>query len=146
LSGLAFSTILRKIAQGDAGLDAVMSEDRTPLIVGGLQLFPSARATFKKGEMVAVYAEMYEPALSGADLPKDFATAVQLRLLDAKTGKVKADSGALRMGEIRAGNPVVPVGMKLPVENLEPGDYICELLGADVLGGQTKRLANFRIE
>lgn len=146
LSGLAFSTNMRKISTTDAGLDTVMIEDRTPLIVGGLQLYPSARTAFKKGEIVALYAEMYAPALNVAVPPKDFFTAVQLRLLDAKTGKVRADSGALRQGEIRPGNPVVPIAMKLPIATLEVGDYICELLGADVLGNQGRRVANFTIE
>ena len=146
VSGLAFSTSMRKISQTDAGLDTAMSEDRTPLIVGGLQLFPSARAVFSKGETVAVYAELYAPALAAPEVPKDFATAVQLRLLEAKTGKVRVDSGAMRAGEMRPGNPVVPIGMKLPIEALEPGEYICEFLGADVSGGQGRRTANFTIQ
>ena len=89
---------MRKISQADAGLDSAMTEDRTPLIVGGMQLFPSARASFKKGEVVAIYAEMYAPAMSAPEPPKDFAAAVQLRLLDAKSGKVRVDSGLMRQG------------------------------------------------
>ena len=146
LSSLAFSTSMRRISKTDIGLDSAMSEDRTPLIVNGLQLFPSARTTFKKGETVALYAEVYAPALNSAEPPKDFGTAIQLRLLDAKTGKVRVDSGAMRQGEMRPGNPVIPVAMKLPLEQLEAGDYICELLGADVLGGQGRRVASFTIQ
>lgn len=146
LSGLAFSTNMRKISQTETGLDTAMSEDRTPLIVNGLQLFPSARTTFKKGEVVGLYAEMYAPALNAAEPPKDFAAAVQLRLLDAKTGKVLVDSGAMRQADARPGSPVMPVALKLPLDKLEAGDYICELTGADVLGGQGRRVANFTIE
>ena len=146
LSALAFSTSMRKISQADASVDSAMSEDRTPLIVGGLQLFPSARTTFKKSETVALYAEVYAPALNAAEMPKDFATVVQMRLLDAKTGQVKIDSGLMRQRELRAGNPVIPVALKVPVDQLAPGDYICELMGADVLGGQSRRVANFTVE
>ena len=145
LSGLAFSTSMRKISKADLTMDTAMNEDRTPLIVGGLQLFPSGRNSFKKTEIVALYAELYAPALGSAEPPKDFAAAVQLRLLDAKTGQVKVDSGALRQ-EGQAGSPVIPLGLKLPIENLEPGEYICELLAGDVLGGQGRRVANFTIQ
>jgi len=146
LSSLAFSTVMRQISQTDVGLDTAMSEDRTPLIVGGIQLFPSARTVFKSNEAVAIYAELYAPALNAAEMPKDFAAAIQMRLIDIKTGKVRIDSGAMRAGELRAGNPVVPVALKIPVDQLGPGQYTCELLGADVLGGQGKRVANFTIE
>jgi VWFA-related protein len=144
LSGLAFSTSMRRVTQSDAGLDSAMSEDRTPLIVNGLQLIPSGRNSFKKTETVGMYAELYEPANGAAEPPKDLAAAVQLRLLDAK-GQVKIDSGLMRQN-LQAGNPVVPFALKIPVDKLEPGSYICELSGADTLGGQFRRVANFTVE
>jgi hypothetical protein len=146
MSGLAFSTAMRKISQTEAGLDAVMAEDRTPLIANGMQLFPSARTTFKSTETVAIYAEVYAPALNAPEVPKDFGTAVRMRLLDAKTGQVKIDSGAMRTGDLKAGNPVIPVALKIPVAQLGPGEYTCELLSGDVLGGQGRRTANFTVE
>ena len=144
LSGLAFATRMRKINQTDANLDSAMSEDRTPLIVNGLQLFPSGRGSFKKTETVALYAELYEPANAAAEPPKDLAAAIQMRLLDAK-GKVRIDSGLMRT-PFKAGSPVAPLALKVPVDQLEPGTYVCELTGADTLGGQVRRVANFVIE
>ena len=146
MSGLAFSTNIRKISQADISMDTAMSEDRTPLIVGGLQFYPSARTAFKKGEVVALYAEVYAPALKATEIPKDFGTAVQLRLLEAKTGKVRVDSGGIRQADLRAGNPVIPVALKVPTDGLEAGEYICELAGVDALGGKGRRVASFTIE
>jgi VWFA-related protein len=155
LSGLAFSTKMRKVSQTDTGLDTVMEEDRTPLIVNGLQIFPSARSSFKKTETVALYAEMYEPVLNSAEPPKEMIGTVRMRLLDAKTGVVKVDSGPMRTcssptdceGKTHQGNPVVPVALKVPVDKLEAGNYVCELSAGSTSGsGETRRVANFTVQ
>lgn len=147
MSDVAFSTVTRKIAAAsDPGLDSMIAEDRTPLIASGMQLYPSARASFKQNEWVAIYAEMYAPALGAPEPPKDFAAAIQLRVLEAGSGKVVVDSGAMRVADMTPGSPVVPLAFKLPLEKLAPGQYVCELVGADVLGGKGRRATNFSVE
>jgi hypothetical protein len=146
LSSLAFSTMTHRVSATDASLEAVVSEDRTPLIANGVQIFPAARNSFKNTESLAIYAEIYEPALTAAtETPKDLATGVQLRLLD-KNGQVKLDSGLMRQGTLQAGNPVVPVALKIPIDKLEAGEYVCELTSVDSLGGKSRRAANFIIQ
>ncbi|HEY3742713.1 MAG TPA: hypothetical protein VGL53_22860, partial [Bryobacteraceae bacterium] len=145
LSAITLSTNVRKVDQR-AGGDTVESEDATPLVANGMQFLPSARTTFKKTDRVAVYAEFYEPALKAPELPKDLVVAVRMRLTDAKTGKVKLDSGVMRQNQIQAGQPVIPVALMIPVAKLDAGEYTCELGGGDTVGGQVRRVVRFIVE
>ena len=79
---------------------------------------------------------------------------VRLRLLDAKTGQVKVDSGPMRTcsspadceGKAHQGNPVVPVALKVPIDKLDAGNYICELTAGGASGNETRRVANFTVQ
>jgi hypothetical protein len=154
LSSLALATKMRRVSQNDAGLDTVMEEDRTPLIVKGLQIFPSAQTSFKKTETVALYAEVYDPALTAAEPGKEVADFIRMRLLDGKTGEVKADSGVMRTcatpaeceAQLHQGNPVVPVALKVPISGLAAGPYVCELIAGDKVSGETRRAVKFNVE
>jgi VWFA-related protein len=140
LSGIAFSTSVRTLGKKGEVRD-LESEDNTPLIANGMQFFPSARTTFKKGEHVALYAELYAPAWKAAN----FAASVRLRLFD-NTGQVKLDSGQMRQDPLRPGETVAPMALTIPVDKLEAGEYLCELVGSDTTGGRVRRLASFTVE
>jgi hypothetical protein len=73
---------------------------------------------------------------------------VQLRVLDRKTKEQKGDSGLIGVNkELRAGNPVIPVGLKLPVNTLTPGSYVAELQAKDSAGNTSVvRAADFEVE
>jgi hypothetical protein len=73
---------------------------------------------------------------------------LQLRVLDRKTKEQKEDSGMMGVNkDIRAGNPVIPVGLKLPVNTLIPGSYVAELQAKDSAGNTTVvRAADFEVE
>jgi hypothetical protein len=63
---------------------------------------------------------------------------VQLRILDAKSGQEKINTGVMSIARmVTTGNPVVPVGMKLPIADLAPGPYRIELKGVDAVGRST---------
>ena len=48
---------------------------------------------------------------------------------------------------IRAGNPVIPVGLKLPLDTLAPGSYRAELKAVDSAGNASPvRSADFEVE
>jgi hypothetical protein len=74
--------------------------------------------------------------------------ALQLRVLDRKTKEQKEDSGLIGVNkDIRAGNPVIPVGLKLPVNTLTSGSYVAELQAKDSAGNTTVvRAADFEVE
>jgi len=73
---------------------------------------------------------------------------VQLKVLDRKTGQAKIDSGMVTAASfIQKGSPVIPVGLKLPVNTLDPGSYRVELVAIDSAGNHsTTRTADFEME
>ena len=64
------------------------------------------------------------------------------------TGKVAHDGGLFSVDSaVRAGSPVIPVALKLPVESLAPGAYRAELRATDSMGRQTVlRATDFDLE
>jgi VWFA-related protein len=132
ISGIALSTEIHKVDQVEAGLDQLLLEGRTPLVAGGMQITPTGNSAFKKGETVVCYAELYEPSNVEGTPQK---VGMQLRVIDAKTGEQKVDSGLVEMTRYaQAGNPVVPVGLRVPVDQLAPGSYKLELIGRNEKG------------
>lgn len=144
LSGIAFSKDIRPISEMDTTLAAQLVEDRKPLMVGGRQMTPSGSNRFKKTEFTAVYVEIYEPLLTGPNPPD---LGIQLRVVDSKTGQAKADSGFMKVAStIQAGNPVVPIGLKLPFDGLTTGAYRVELKAIDSKGNASVvRAADFEV-
>jgi len=144
LSTLALSKNLHRAADVSSDLDAVLLEGHTPLIAQGFQFSPAAQYRFRNGDQAALYAEVYEPHATDKVPP---IVGVQLRVLDRKTQEAKIDSGMMGVSkEIRPGNPVIPVGIKLPIEKLPPGAYRAEVKAVDSLGGEKVRTSDFDVQ
>jgi VWFA-related protein len=145
LSSMALSKDLRRASDMATGLDAALMEDHTPLITRGMQIVPAANYRFKKSDTAGMYAEIYEPLLTSSSPPQ---VGVQMKVLDRKTGQAKFDTGMFTAASfIQKGNPVIPVGLKLPVNTLDPGSYRVELVALDSAGNHsTKRTADFELE
>jgi hypothetical protein len=143
LSGLALSNSIHPAAAVANDLDSEMLEDRTPLLVQGMQVTPSGSNHFKKTEVAGVYAEVYEPLLKGPNPP---VVAFEMRVVDQKTGQEKFKTREkIPLG--KTSNPVIPLGLKLPVEKLDAGSYRVELRVGDALGHNSKtRTADFEVE
>ena len=145
LSSLALSNDVHRVADMPSGLDSELLADKKPLVVQGMEITPSATNHFKKTDNAAVYAEVYEPLLLGDKPPQ---VGLELVVTDRKTGEKKMDLGTrANDASIRAGNPVVPIGLKLPVANLAAGSYKAELRALDSAGNTSKvRTADFEVE
>jgi hypothetical protein len=144
LSGLAFSKEIHRVSELETALDAELLEGRAPLVALGLQFTPTGANRFKTTDPATMYLEIYEPLLAGANPPQ---VGVQLRLVDRKTGEQKMDSGVVEVANfIRAGNPVIAVGLKLPVSTLAAGSYRAELTALDSAGKSVARSADFEVE
>jgi VWFA-related protein len=142
MSGVALSNEAQRVADLSTDLDSQLLGGRTPLVVQGIQIVPSASNRFKKTDNVAVYAEIYAPLLAGPNPPQ---VGVELMVMDRKTGEKKVDV-ALRAAN-QAGSSVAPVGLKLPVATLAPGSYRVELRALDSVGNTAKpRTADFELE
>jgi hypothetical protein len=146
MSGIALSKELHPAGDLGVGLDALLIEDRTPLITQGMQIVPYGSNRFKKTDPVIFYMEIYEPLLVNPDPQKPAVLAFQLRVLDAKTGEQKEDSGLLGIQTPKGGVPVVPVGGKIPMASLTAGSYVVELKAVDSAGKEFKRSANIEVE
>src|SRR6266478_695375 len=121
LSGVALTNSAQKINDIPTGLDAVLLEDRTPLVVKGMQIVPSGSNRFKNTDKVALYVEIYEPLLTLAKPPL---VGMAYRIFERSTNKEMFFTQLVRADEyIQRGNPVLPIGMKVKVEDLKPGSY-----------------------
>ena len=143
----AFSTHVRSMTQMDVSMDAALIEDRKPLVASGYEIIPTGTNKFKKTDKPNMYLEVYEPALITLDPAKPVIVAVQMQVLDSKTGEKKVDTGLFRINvPEKGGNPTIPVGLKVPIDTLAPGNYRLALIAADNGGASAKRLADFVIE
>jgi VWFA-related protein len=147
LSGLALSKEAHNAADLGVGLDAALIEDRQPLISHGAQVVPSGSNRFKKKDNALFYFEVYEPLLVTPDPQNPTVVAIQMRVLDRKSGEQKSDTGFMRIDlPANGGNPVIPVAEKMPVGPLVPGAYVLELTAADTAGKSIRRAVDFDIE
>lgn len=145
LSSIVLSRNIVKVSDLDTALDSEFLEDHKPLITRGLQVVPTANAQFKKSETAAAYIEVYDPLLAGDKPPQ---LGLEFRLMDMKTGKPKVDVAIMDTKDlIKAGNPIVPIAVKLPLETLDPGTYRVDLRAQDSVGNSTDfRIAEFQVE
>ena len=143
ISGIALSTEIHKVDQVEAGLDQLLLEGRTPLIASGMQVTPTGDSVFHKGETVVCYVELYEPLNQEGQPP--LKVGLQLRVVDSKNEQ-KVDSGLVEMTRYaQSGNPVVPLGLRIPVDQLTPGAYKLELIGRDEKGNAAGRSIDFQV-
>jgi VWFA-related protein len=121
LGGIVMTNNATRIADTPTGLDSVLLEDHTPLIVKGLQVVPSATNRFKKTDNVIMYTEVYEPLLTSENPPK---VAIAYHIFERATNKSVMFTGAMPAEDfIQKGSPVIPVGLKVAVKDLPAGGY-----------------------
>ncbi len=145
LSAVALSREMRRYGEGDTTLDTELLQDYKPLVTQGIEVIPAASNRFKKSDPTAVYVEAYDPLLTGPKPPK---IGLEIKIIDRKTGEMKVDAGVTdTSGSVKAGNPVVPLGLKLPTDRLPPGSYRVDLVAIDSAGNHTKTSsADFELE
>ena len=145
ISDLALSRQFYKVADLSTALDDQLLSDRTPLVTQGLEIVPSGSNRFKTSDRVAIYLEVYEPQIADATPPK---VSLKLRILDKNTGQSKLEAGVPDTGSsVIPGNPVIAMGVPLPIDHLQPGSYVVELQASDSAGqSSVARKAEFTVE
>jgi hypothetical protein len=147
MSAVAMSREIHRLADVAGDLAAAMLEDKKPLVAQGMRITPAGTNHFKKSDTVVLYVEVYEPLLADASAEKLPLAAVQVRIMDSKTGAQKFDSGGIRIDPyMKAGSPVIPVGLKIPFDALVAGSYRLEIAAIDSADKQAKRTAEFEVE
>jgi hypothetical protein len=132
VSGLALSNQVGQVQGMGAAMAADLVSDRTPLIVKNMEITPSPSNHFKKTDLVALYAQVYDPHLTDPNPP---AVRVAFNIVDAKTGEVVLGAHDIDTSSyLETGNPVVPLGLKVPIDQLPPGSYRLDFQASDASG------------
>lgn len=132
MGGVAMTNSATRMAEIPTGLDSILLEDRTPLVVKGLQVVPSANNRFKKSDNVILYTEVYEPLLTSEKPPT---VGVGYKIRERGTNKEVFFSGVVKADEyIQKGNPVIPLGLKVNIKDLPAGNYNLLVMAADNAG------------
>ena len=128
LGGVVLSKTLQPVDQIPADVDSSLLEDRTPMIVKGMQITPAANYSFKQTDKVVIYSQVYEPLLKSDAPPR---VVAGYSIMDASNKQVFF-SGPISLEEyIQKGNSVVPFGLIVQVKDLPPGSYKLVLQAAD---------------
>lgn len=145
LSGVVLSTSFERVADMGGDLDAELIADRTPLIVSGIEMAPSGNYHFKKTDKVLLYVQGFDPHLTDANPPR---VQVGYRVVDTKTGKnVEASGWVDAAGYIQKGKPIIPIALKVPLENVAAGSYRLDCAISEPGGAaSTLHSANFEVE
>src|SRR6516162_98238 len=146
LSSLALTNNTRPVSQLGEGLDTALLEDRTPLVARSngqaVEIVPSSNNRFRKDEKVGFYAEVYEPGMASNMPPR---VGIVYNILDRKTNQSVDASNTILVNDFaQKGNPVVPVGLVVATDKLQPGQYRIEVRARDDRGNVSPvRTADF---
>jgi VWFA-related protein len=132
VSGLALSNQVGQVQDMGGAMAADLVSDRTPLIVKNMEITPSPSNHFKKSDTVALYAQVYDPHLTDPNPP---AVRIAFNIVNAKTGVVVIGAHNIDTSSyLEKGNPVVPLGLKVPIDQLPPGTYRLDFQASDANG------------
>jgi VWFA-related protein len=135
VSAIALSNQLSQVEGLGGAVAADLLSDRTPLIANNMEIIPSPNNHFKKTDVAAFYAQIYDPHLVDPNPP---ALRVSFNIVDLKSGQVVLGGHGLDPAPfIEKGNPVVPLGLKLPLDQLAPGSYRLDFQASDASGART---------
>jgi hypothetical protein len=148
LAGPALGDKYVPVSQLGVQMDEALMEDRAPLVFKDMELVRSTSYRFAKGTMPAVYLEIYDPALKDKAKKDAPVVGVGFKIFDRKSHKqVYASDTILLTDYVQPGSPLVPLGFRLPVDNLQPGDYRVEIRGRDSVGNVASvRAADFSVQ
>jgi hypothetical protein len=128
LGGVVLSKTIQPVDQIPTDVDATLLEDRTPMIVKGMQITPAASYSFKQSDKVVIYSQVYEPLLKSDAPPR---VVAGYSIMDSSNKQVFF-SGPIPLEEyVQKGNAVVPFGLMVQVKDLPPGNYRLVLQAAD---------------
>ncbi|HEY4085349.1 MAG TPA: VWA domain-containing protein [Bryobacteraceae bacterium] len=140
ISSLVLSSETHPVEAEDAG-SRLFLEGKAPLSAGGRVFVPSSATKFPRSAPFYLYAEIYDPGAAQGVL-------LQYRILDAKSGEIRGDSGVGAISSyIRPGNPLIPFATGLNLEKLPAGAYRLEVKAGMQADAMTAvRTVDFELE
>ena len=145
LGGPALGERYVPVSKMTANMDAALIEKHTTLVFKDMILVPSPSSRFAQGSQPVVYVEVYDPELKNHE---GLRVGVEFKIVDRKSSQQVFASNTILINEyVQPGNLLVPVGLSLPVEKLQAGDYRLEFQGRDSAGNiSTVHTADFSIQ
>lgn len=145
ISSVALSNQMQPVSQLTAGLEEALLEERIPLVAKGVEIIPSSDNRFSRDEKVGLYVEVYEPLMQNPNPPR---VGIIYNVFDQKTNQQVFTSNTILVNTFaEEGNPVIPVGIYVPVDRLAEGEYRLELLARDAMGNVSpQHTATFEID
>jgi len=96
-----------------------------PLVQEGRKLIPSITRVFRKDQSMYVYFEVYDPGSEGR---RSAATSLSAGVALYRDGVKIFESEPLRVSEkLEEKRVAAPVEFQIPLKDLAPGDYICQV-------------------
>ena len=136
ISALALSNQLASLEGLGGVVAADLLSDRTPLIADNVEIVPSPSNHFKKSDNVALYAQVYDPHLIEDKPP---AVHIAFNIVSLKTGAIVLGAHGIDPSKyIEKGSTVMPLGLKIPIDQLAPGSYRLDLQATDDSGAHSK--------
>ena len=143
LSALALSKEMHPASDVGTTLDSELLEGRTPLVFRDVRVVPAASNQFKRTDPGALYLEIYEPLATEKEPPS---LEIKMRVVDKKTGEEKSTGGVRLDSAAVAGNAMVPYGLKIKLDTLQPGQYRADVQVGDSAGKIMMRSVEFEVK
>jgi hypothetical protein len=122
-----------KAAVGQAEQITKKNAAANPLITGDEKVVPNITKVFRRGQNLYVDFDVYDAAPD----PKDTSTRdveVQMELFNQKGDKT-FEVGPVKETALVSTRPdAVPVRIQIPLKNIAPGQYVCQLNVVDEIG------------
>jgi hypothetical protein len=114
-------------------------------VVKGVELSPSPNNRFKRDVKVGFYVEVYDPLMLSSNPPR---VGIIYDIFDGKTNQRVLTSNTVALeAYLQAGNPVISVGMYVPVDKLQAGQYRLDVKALDGAGNSSPvHSADFTLE
>ncbi|MGA7410845.1 MAG: VWA domain-containing protein [Bryobacteraceae bacterium] len=109
---------------------------QNPLIdSSGQKIVPNITRVFRPGQSLLVYFEVYDPAIP-ENMPANFkAASIVANLAFYRDGEKVFESKPVRANRLNTDHPeILPMNLQLPVSQLTPGRYTCQLNVIDEFG------------
>jgi len=135
ISSLALSNQFASVQGLGGAVTEDLLSDRMTFIANSVEIIPSANNQFKKTDTVALYAQVYDPHLLDDKPP---AIHIAFNVVNTKTGETLITARGVNPTVADKGNTVVPLGLRIPINELPPGSYRIDLQATDDSGARSR--------
>jgi hypothetical protein len=136
ISDVALCRRERKIPIEVQDVPAKMSGSYIPLVSKGVEFTPTADPSFKRNEMLYAYFEVLDPGNSVQETTK---VKAQLKIVDAKTGKVKVEYESVDAARYATGgSSLIRIARAIDLDSLPEGEYQLQVRATDPSGTSTE--------